>query len=244
MAARPAWDLPPDPLRPRQRLLLLKPATFLLLSALAAGASGPARRARSRRRPAGLAYRRRRPQRPRALAFAAFLQPPPALRRRRPLLRPDAPHQPWSTPRPPWARITLLLWLEWWPSARSSPGRRLRGQAHRQLEAPAPVAIAAALVGAVCMRVASTTWGSRSSCSTSASPDSACGGAADQASPSAGARGRGATPAGARVGGLPCAHDPPRPSKSAVRHPHTPLQTANRSPGGPGFRLFRLGGGA
>ena len=133
MAARPAWDSALWILYVLGNACVLGPATF---------APGPARRARSRRRgPRGSrGPRRRRPQRPRGPRLRRL---PPALRRllrrRRPLLRPDAPHEGHGRRR----RDGRLPGPAAVAGRRGrgrdrAPGRRLPRQAHGELEALGP----------------------------------------------------------------------------------------------------------
>ena len=91
MAARPAWDSVLWILYVLGNACVLGPATFAFLMAAAPPAGQPAGRAADAGAPAGLAALRVRPGRPRLRDLPPALRR--LLRRRRLLLRPDAPDQ-------------------------------------------------------------------------------------------------------------------------------------------------------
>ena len=158
MAARPAWDSALWILYVLGNACVLGPATFLLLSALAAGdpgtsppsaqpAPGPPRVSRPSPAPPST------PSRPSPSPPSSSSPPAPSPTSASTSTR-RTPPGPWPTPRPPWARRPRSCGWEWWPSARSSPWPppSWAGAPATGGSGP-PVAIAAALVGAVCMRV-------------------------------------------------------------------------------------------
>ena len=147
MAARPAWDSALWILYVLGNACVLGPATFALLSALAAGGprDQPAERAADAGAPAGLA----------ALAFAAFLQLSAGSFADVGLyFDPTHPTKAMADAAATVASQAPLLWLgavavgAIVPLAAAFLGRRTGNW-----KLWVPVAIAAALVGAVCMRV-------------------------------------------------------------------------------------------
>ena len=159
MAARPAWDSVLWILYVLGNACVLGPATFLLLSALAAGGPGdqPAERAAGAGAPAGLAALAGAALNAlAALAFAAFLQLSAGSFADVGLyFDPTHPTRAMADAAATVGAQAPLLWLgvvavgAIVPLAAAFVGRRTGNW-----KLWAPVAIAAALVGAVCMRVA------------------------------------------------------------------------------------------
>ena len=159
MAARPAWDSVLWILYVLGNACVLGPATFLLLSALAAGGPGdqPAERAAGAGAPAGLAALAGAGLNAlAALAFAAFLQLSAGSFADVGLyFDPTHPTRAMADAAATVGAQAPLLWLgvvavgAIVPLAAAFVGRRTGNW-----KLWAPVAIAAALVGAVCMRVA------------------------------------------------------------------------------------------
>ena len=159
MAARPAWDSVLWILYVLGNACVLGPATFLLLSALAAGGPGdqPAERAAGAGAPAGLAALAGAAANALAtLAFAAFLQLSAGSFADVGLyFDPTHPTRAMADAAATVGAQAPLLWLgvvavgAIVPLAAAFVGRRTGNW-----KLWAPVAIAAALVGAVCMRVA------------------------------------------------------------------------------------------
>ena len=159
MAARPAWDSVLWILYVLGNACVLGPATFLLLSALAAGGPGdqPAERAAGAGAPAGLAALAGAAINAlAALAFAAFLQLSAGSFADVGLyFDPTHPTRAMADAAATVGAQAPLLWLgvvavgAIVPLAAAFVGRRTGNW-----KLWAPVAIAAALVGAVCMRVA------------------------------------------------------------------------------------------
>ena len=159
MAARPAWDSVLWILYVLGNACVLGPATFLLLSALAAGGPGdqPAERAAGAGAPAGLAALAGAAANALAtLAFAAFLQLSAGSFADVGLyFDPTHPTKAMADAAATVGAQAPLLWLgavavgALVPLAAAFMGRRTGNW-----KIWAPVAIAAALVGAVCMRVA------------------------------------------------------------------------------------------
>ena len=159
MAARPAWDSVLWILYVLGNACVLGPATFLLLSALAAGGPGdqPAERAAGAGAPAGLAALAGAALNALAtLAFAAFLQLSAGSFADVGLyFDPTHPTRAMADAAATVGAQAPLLWLgvvavgAIVPLAAAFVGRRTGNW-----KLWAPVAIAAALVGAVCMRVA------------------------------------------------------------------------------------------
>ena len=159
MAARPAWDSALWILYVLGNACVLGPATFLLLSALAAGGPGdqPAERAAGAGAPAGLAALAGAALNAlAALAFAAFLQLSAGSFADVGLyFDPTHPTRAMADAAATVGAQAPLLWLgvvavgAIGPLAAAFVGRRTGNW-----KLWAPVAIAAALVGAVCMRVA------------------------------------------------------------------------------------------
>ena len=159
MAARPAWDSVLWILYVLGNACVLGPATFLLLSALAAGGPGdqPAERAAGAGAPAGLAALAGAAVNALAtLAFAAFLQLSAGSFADVGLyFDPTHPTRAMADAAATVGAQAPLLWLgvvavgAIVPLAAAFVGRRTGNW-----KLWAPVAIAAALVGAVCMRVA------------------------------------------------------------------------------------------
>ena len=164
MAARPAWDSVLWILYVLGNACVLGPATFLLLSALAAGGPGdqPAERAAGAGAPAGLAALAGAALNAlAALAFAAFLQLSAGSFADVGLyFDPTHPTRAMADAAATVGAQAPLLWLgvvavgAIVPLAAAFVGRRTGNW-----KLWAPVAIAAALVGAVCMRVAFSNLG-------------------------------------------------------------------------------------
>ena len=164
MAARPAWDSVLWILYVLGNACVLGPATFLLLSALAAGGPGdqPAERAAGAGAPAGLAALAGAAANALAtLAFAAFLQLSAGSFADVGLyFDPTHPTKAMADAAATVASQAPLLWLGAVAVGAIDPlSAAFVGRRTGNWRLWAPVAIAAALVGAVCMRVAFNTLG-------------------------------------------------------------------------------------